>query len=167
MFINPLTRNPAILDALPRDQNNDRLGPLGILGCRRHLNVDIGSRHRKELYRKRTTKSSGGILNRHLPTVPDRLGRSVKGLVDLVSELEVMASLAQMERDLIMERTRAGLEAARSAGRVGGRKRRMTDGKVQAARKLLASGTPPHDVAHSLGVSVPTLYRWVPASSRT
>jgi DNA invertase Pin-like site-specific DNA recombinase len=96
----------------------------------------------------------------------DRLGRSVKGLVDLVNELEaqkvhfqsvtdgvdtktpagrfffhVMASLAQMERELIMERTRAGLEAARCAGRVGGRKRRMTDGKVQAARKLLASGS--------------------------
>jgi DNA invertase Pin-like site-specific DNA recombinase len=44
---------------------------------------------------------------------------------------------------------------------------KMTDGKVQAARKLLASGTPPHEVANSLGVSVPTLYRWVPASSRT
>jgi DNA invertase Pin-like site-specific DNA recombinase len=71
----------------------------------------------------------------------------------------VMASLAQMER------TRAGLEAARRQGRVGGRKRQMTDNKVQAARKLLASGTAPQEVAHSLGVSVPTLYRWVPASS--
>ena len=48
-----------------------------------------------------------------------------------------MASLAQMERELILERTRAGLEAARCAGRVGGRKRRMTDGKVQAARKAI------------------------------
>ena len=38
----------------------------------------------------------------------------------------------------------------------------MTDIKVQAARKLLASGTLPQEVAHSLGVSVPTLYRWVP-----
>jgi DNA invertase Pin-like site-specific DNA recombinase len=122
----------------------------------------------------------------------DRLGRSVKGLVDLVNELEtqkvhfqsvtdgvdtktpagrfffhVMASLAQMERELILERTRAGLDAARCQGRIGGRKRQMTDSKVQAARKLLASGTPPQEVAHSLGVSVPTLYRWVPASSRT
>src|SRR6516165_5636007 len=122
----------------------------------------------------------------------DRLGRSVKGLVALVNELEVrkvhfqsitdgvdtkppagrfffhvMASLAQMERELIVERTCAGLEAAQCAGRVGGRKRQMTDGKVQAARKLLASGTPPHEVAHSLSVSIPTLYRWVPASSRT
>jgi DNA invertase Pin-like site-specific DNA recombinase len=120
----------------------------------------------------------------------DRLGRSVKGLVDLVNGLEarkvhfqsvtdgvdtktpagrfffhVMASLAQMERELILERTRAGLEAARCQGRVGGRKRQMTESKIQAARKLLASGTPPQEVAHSLGVSVPTLYRWVPASS--
>jgi DNA invertase Pin-like site-specific DNA recombinase len=70
-----------------------------------------------------------------------------------------------MERELIVERTRAGLQAARHQGRVGGRKRQMADRKIQAARKLLASRTPPYEVAHSLGVSVPTLYRWVPASS--
>ena len=46
-----------------------------------------------------------------------------------------------MERELIIERTRAGLQAARRQTR-GGRKRQMTDSKVQAARKLLASGTP-------------------------
>lgn len=121
----------------------------------------------------------------------DRLGRSVKGLVDLVAELElrqvhfksltdgidtkttagrfffhVMASLAQMERELIAERTRAGLAAARKLGRVGGRKRRMTDSKVASARKLLAGGAAPRDVAHDLGVSIPTLYRWLPASAR-
>jgi DNA invertase Pin-like site-specific DNA recombinase len=61
-----------------------------------------------------------------------------------------MASLAQMERELILERTRAGLESARCQGRVGGRKRQMTDSKVKAARKLLASGTTAHEVAHSL-----------------
>lgn len=122
----------------------------------------------------------------------DRLGRSVKGLVDLVAALEqrqvhfksltdgidtktpagrfffhVMASLAQMERELIAERTRAGLAAARKLGRVGGRKRRMTDSKIASARKLLQSGAAPRDVAHDLGVSVPTLYRWLPASART
>jgi len=121
----------------------------------------------------------------------DRLGRSVKGLVELVTELEqrevhfksltdgidtstaagqfffhVMASLAQMERELITERTRAGLEAARKRGRVGGRKRQMTDSKISAARKLLDSGASPKIVAHDLGVSVPTLYRWLPASER-
>ena len=55
----------------------------------------------------------------------------------------VMASLAQMERELIIERTRAGLQAARHQGRVGDRKRQVTDSKIQAAKKLLASGTPP------------------------
>jgi DNA invertase Pin-like site-specific DNA recombinase len=49
---------------------------------------------------------------------------------------------------------------------VGGRKRRMTDSKIKAARRLLAGGTPPRDVAENLGVSVPTLYRWLPASAR-
>jgi DNA invertase Pin-like site-specific DNA recombinase len=121
----------------------------------------------------------------------DRLGRTVKGLVDFVADLRqrgvqfrsltdaidtttpagrfffhVMASLAQMERELLAERTRAGLAAARRRGRVGGRKRRMTPGKVESARKLLKGGMPPRDVARNLGVSIPTLYRWVPATTR-
>jgi len=120
----------------------------------------------------------------------DRLGRSVKGLIELVSVLEkkgahfksltdqidtstpagrfffhVMASLAQMERELIVERTQAGLAAAKAQGRVGGRKRKMTSSKVESAKKLLASGILPKDVARDLNVSIPTLYRWVPASS--
>ena len=85
----------------------------------------------------------------------DRLGRSVKQLVDLVGELykqgvqfksltdsidtgtpsgrfffHVMASLAEMERELIVERTRAGLEVARQLGRKGGRKPKMTASKI-------------------------------------
>jgi len=75
-----------------------------------------------------------------------------------------MAALAQMERELVIERTRAGLETARRLGRRGGRKRRMTDSKIESARKLLAGGVPPRDVAKNLGVSVRTLYRWVPAN---
>jgi DNA invertase Pin-like site-specific DNA recombinase len=78
----------------------------------------------------------------------------------------IMASLAQMERELLAERTRAGLDAARRRGRRGGRKRRMTPGKVESARSLLKGGMAPRDVAHNLGVSVPTLYRWLPAASR-
>ena len=121
----------------------------------------------------------------------DRLGRSVKGLVDFVGALaaegvqfqsltdgidtttphgrfffHLMAALAQMERELIVERTKAGLEAARQRGRVVGRKRRMTPSKIASAQQLLRSGMPPREVAHNLGVSIPTLYRWVPASSR-
>jgi DNA invertase Pin-like site-specific DNA recombinase len=119
----------------------------------------------------------------------DRLGRSVKNLIELVGDLEsrgihlrsltdaidtatpsgrfffhVMASLSQMERELMAERTRAGLEIARQLGRRGGRKRKMTDSKIESAKKLLANGVPPYDVANSLSISVPTLYRWVPAS---
>ena len=75
----------------------------------------------------------------------------------------VMASLAEMERDLIVERTRAGLDVARQLGRKGGRKPKMTDSKIESAKKLLASGVQPGDVAKNLGVSVPTLYRRVPA----
>ena len=73
-------------------------------------------------------------------------------------------SLAEMERELTIERTRAGLEVARQLGRRGGRKRQMTDSKIKSAKKLLASGVPPRDVASNLGISVPTLYRWIPAS---
>lgn len=67
----------------------------------------------------------------------DRLGRSVKHLV--------------------------GLEAAKQRGR----KPKMADSKIESAKKLLASGVPPKDVARNLGVSVPTLYRWVAASAST
>ncbi|MGZ8928206.1 MAG: recombinase family protein [Methylobacter sp.] len=120
----------------------------------------------------------------------DRLGRSVKNLVNLVGELHkqgiqfkslidaidtstpsgrfffhVMASLAEMERELTVERTRAGLEVARQLGRKGGRTRQMTDSKIESAKKLLANGVSPRDVAKNLGVSVATLYRWIPASA--
>jgi DNA invertase Pin-like site-specific DNA recombinase len=120
----------------------------------------------------------------------DRLGRSVKNLVDFVSALQkqgiqfksltdaidtrapsgrfffhVMASLAEMERELTVERTRTGLEVARKLGRKGGRKRRMTDSKIESAKRLLANGVPPRDVALNLSVSIPTLYRWIPAST--
>lgn len=40
----------------------------------------------------------------------------------------------------------------------------MTDSKLEAARRLLASGRPPKEVAENLGVSIPTLYRWLPAT---
>ena len=70
-----------------------------------------------------------------------------------------------MERELTVERTRAGLEVARQLGRKGGRKPKMTHSKIESAKKLLANGVPPKDVAKNLDVSIPTLYRWIPASS--
>ena len=121
----------------------------------------------------------------------DRLGRSLKDLVAIVCDLEqrgvhfksltdqidtattagrfffhVMASLAQMERDLTAERTRAGLDAARRQGRTGGRKRKMDDSKIAAAKRLLNNGISPKEVARNLEISIPTLYRWLPASQR-
>ncbi|MGY2743137.1 DNA invertase Pin-like site-specific DNA recombinase [Arthrobacter sp. UYCu723] len=42
----------------------------------------------------------------------------------------------------------------------------MTDSKITSAKKLLADGTPPRDVARGLGISVPTLYRWIRAHTR-
>ena len=94
----------------------------------------------------------------------DRLGRRVKQLVDLVGELQqqgvqfksltdaidtgtpsgrfffhMMASLAEMERDLIVERTRAGLEVARQLGRKGGRKPKMTASKIELAPEKWSS----------------------------
>lgn len=59
----------------------------------------------------------------------------------------------------------AGLEVARELGRVGGRRRKMTDNKLESARKLLTGGVLVKDVAKNLGVSLPTLYRWLPVSS--
>jgi DNA invertase Pin-like site-specific DNA recombinase len=119
----------------------------------------------------------------------DRLGRSLKQLISLMEDMEkrgihfrsltdsidthttagrfffhVMASLAEMERELIIERTRAGLKAAKDMGRTGGRKRLMTDSKVESAKKLLANGVSAREVAANLGVSIPTFYRWIPAS---
>jgi DNA invertase Pin-like site-specific DNA recombinase len=119
----------------------------------------------------------------------DRLGRSVKQLVNFAAELSskgihfksltdsidtstpsgrfffnVMASLAEMERELIVERTQAGLAAARDRGAKGGRKRQMTDSKIRSAKKLLKSGAPPKEVAKDMGVSIATLYRYLPAS---
>ncbi|MFP7891399.1 recombinase family protein [Pseudomonas aeruginosa] len=115
----------------------------------------------------------------------DRLGRSMKGLIDLAAELEqrkidlrsitdgidtsgaagrfffhVLAAMATMERELIQERTRAGLQAAKRAGTKLGRPSVMTPQKLRAARKLLADeAMDAKEVAATVGVSVGTLYR--------
>jgi DNA invertase Pin-like site-specific DNA recombinase len=121
----------------------------------------------------------------------DRLGRSMKGLVDLAAELSargialrsltdgidtathtgrlvfhILGSIAEMERELIRERTMAGLAARRKAGGGGGRKSVMTPRKRDMAVKLLAAGDRPQDVAEAVGVSVSTFYRHFPASGR-
>jgi len=120
----------------------------------------------------------------------DRLGRSLRQLIDTVESLKergiafrsltesidtttaggvlifnVFGALAQFERSLIRERTMAGLRAAKEAGKVGGRPRALSDNDIAAARALLAnSGATVKEVAERLGVSVPTLYRYLPAA---
>ena len=115
----------------------------------------------------------------------DRLGRSLRNLIDLVETLadrgigfrslsesidtttangrlffSIMGALAEFERDLIRERTHAGLAAARARGRVGGRPSVMNAKKIATARKLYASQE--HtvtEIAELLNVSVATIYR--------
>lgn len=70
-----------------------------------------------------------------------------------------------MERELIRERTNAGLAAARARGRQGGRKPKMSDSKIAAAKQLLDAGRPALEVADHLGVSRATLYRSLAKSS--
>ena len=119
----------------------------------------------------------------------DRLGRSLAHLISIITSLKnrnisfisitegmdtttasgelffhIFGALAQFERSLIQERVKAGLESAKKLGRVGGRKRTMTDSKLASAKKLLESGVLPKDVAKDLGVSLATLYRWIPAT---
>ncbi|WP_402377927.1 recombinase family protein [Isoptericola rhizosphaerae] len=114
----------------------------------------------------------------------DRLGRSVAHLVDLTTRLDargvalrslseqidtstaagrfmvhMLAALAQMERDLIRERTIAGLASARARGRVGGRPTVMTPERREAAAALLADGQSAAAVARALGVSESTVRR--------
>jgi DNA invertase Pin-like site-specific DNA recombinase len=117
----------------------------------------------------------------------DRLGRGLRSLIDFVDGLHqrgidfrtldgstqidtstaqgkfffrVMAALAEMERDLIRERTMAGLAAARARGRKGGRKPKLTARQICHARKLLADPEVTiKEVAASLKVNRATIYR--------
>ena len=115
----------------------------------------------------------------------DRLGRSLRNLIELVADLDeqgvgfrsltesidtttnggrlifhIFAALAEFERDLIRERTHAGLAAARACGRVGGRPSVMNDKKVDKARKLYDSRQHTvSEIAEMLDVSVATIYR--------
>jgi DNA invertase Pin-like site-specific DNA recombinase len=121
----------------------------------------------------------------------DRLGRSLPHLIHLMQDLDtrgigfrslteaidtttpggrltynLFASLAEFERSVLRERTRAGLLAARQRGRRGGRPRSLTSQKLDAARRLLEAGTSVRDVATALAVSAPTIYRHLPALRR-
>ena len=72
------------------------------------------------------------------------------------------AALSQLERDRLIERTKAGLKSAKARGRTGGRKPKLTAEQIEMAKGLLASGKAPRDVAKAFGVGRSTLYRYVP-----
>jgi len=72
----------------------------------------------------------------------------------------LFGALAQFERDILRERTLAGLDAAAARGRKGGRPKALDDAKIEAARRLLDSGMPVKDVAATLAVGISTLYRY-------
>lgn len=120
----------------------------------------------------------------------DRLGRDLRHLVNLVDELTkrniglkvlagegasidtttangrlvfgIFAALAEFERALIVERTKAGLEAARARGRNGGRPFKMTPAKLRLARAAMGQPeTKVADLCAELGVTRQTLYRFV------
>ena len=117
----------------------------------------------------------------------DRLGRSIKHLITIVNDFKdqginfvsltesintdtvtgnlifnIFASLADFERNLIIERTKAGLEAARARGKVGGRKKKLNDKKEKHALDLYHSKK--HTIAEIcdlVGISAPTLYKYI------
>jgi len=119
----------------------------------------------------------------------DRLGRSLKDLIEWINYLDskgiafkslhesidtstttgklifhVFAALAEFERNLIRERTQAGLIAARARGRLGGRPKSLDSDKRQAVAKLYEDGKMPvMEICQMFKISKPTLYKYVKA----
>src|SRR3954464_2490526 len=117
----------------------------------------------------------------------DRLGRSLKDLIETISRLEtrkigfksltenidtttsggklifhIFGALAEFERNLIRERTNAGLQAARIRGIKGGRPKSLTEKKVEMAKKLHADKSiSVEEIRKTLGISRMTLWRYV------
>ena len=119
----------------------------------------------------------------------DRLARSLKDLLEIVSKIEeagaefvsltekldtssaggrlifnVFGSINQFERELLIERTRSGLESARRRGRVGGRPKKLTDADVKQMAHLMDQ--PDRDVrgiCERFGISRSSLYRLIQA----
>ena len=121
----------------------------------------------------------------------DRLGRSLPHLIETVTELErrnvglrsltesidtttpggrlifhVFGALGQFERDLIRERTRAGLSAAAARGRKGGRKPVVTEDKLERAKALMQQGLNVREAAARLKIGKSALYEALAAEAR-
>jgi len=117
----------------------------------------------------------------------DRLGRSLKNLIQLVEDLDnkgvgfislnegldtttnggklifhIFGALAEFERNLIRERTKAGLEAARVRGRKGGRKEKLTSEQVDTMRRMYESHNHTiKEICGVFGITKPTFYRYL------
>lgn len=166
------------------DQNLDmQTDALHLAGCERIYTEKMSGKNdnRPELQRCLEALRKGDTL---VVYKLDRLGRSTFKLLELTSELEkagiefesiqdkidtsspigkamfrMLAVLAEMERDIIVERTQAGLKAARARGRVGGRPPKPKK-DIERALKLYDSkefSVP--EIVEMTGVSKPTLYR--------
>ena len=79
--------------------------------------------------------------------------------------LTIVAAFAQLERDTMIERTRAGLAAAAANGRKGGRPRKADVADAAKARSLRDKGINATDIAKVLGVSRATIYRYLADSA--
>jgi DNA invertase Pin-like site-specific DNA recombinase len=167
------------------DQNpNLQLDALKEAGCHR-IFVDKASGaldERPELTKALDHLRSGDTL---AVWKLDRLGRSLRHLIDVVGELQgrgvglrslhenidtttpggklvfhVFGALAEFERDMIRERTVAGLAAARARGRKGGRPSTMTPAKIKIAREMYDSRQHTVEaIAKTIGVSRASIYR--------
>jgi DNA invertase Pin-like site-specific DNA recombinase len=79
--------------------------------------------------------------------------------------LTIMAAFAQLERDTMIQRTRAGLAAAAANGRKGGGPRKVDDADAAKARQLRQKGITATDIAKMLSVSRATVYRYLSDAS--
>jgi DNA invertase Pin-like site-specific DNA recombinase len=171
-------------------RHNQRLEPqrdaLLADGCERVFEEKVSSREvdRKALREAFDYCREGDVL---VVARLDRLGRSLRELIDLVGELEgrgvgfrslkesldtttaggklifhVFGALAEFEREIIRERTMAGLESARARGRHGGRPRALDENKVKLARRLKEEGEHSvEEICQMLAVGRSTLYRYL------
>ena len=79
----------------------------------------------------------------------------------------VFGALAEFEREIIRERTMAGLESARARGRRGGRPRALDEGRAKLARRLKDEGEQSvEEICSILGVGRSTLYRYLGEAER-
>jgi DNA invertase Pin-like site-specific DNA recombinase len=111
---------------------------------------------------------------RHLIDIADYLNRRGIALKSITESIDtttpsgrfmfnILGALSSMEREIIVERTRAGLVAAAARGRRGGRPAALDASKIRAAKAMLASGNMSAiEVAQQLGCAPSTLYRHLP-----